>query len=132
MGRISKIEGDELTIDFAKKRGHTMSLKMGISALKTLSKDHIWVLKATEKVKGELAKKIKEDIRWAVETLILSFDNNCDVKKMKAELVPSLLTQSEWTGWSAKARKILNEDAIFDLQILIWLKVQRLLLTKSY
>ena len=115
VGRISKIEGDELTIDFAKKRGHTMSLKMGISALKTLSKDHIWVLKATEKVKGELTKKIKGDIRWALKTLILSFDNNCDLKKMKLELVPSLLTQAEWTSWSVKARKILNEDAMFDL-----------------
>lgn len=115
VGRISKIEGDELTIDFAKKRGHTMSLKMGISALKTLSKEHIWVLKATEKVKGELTKKIKEDIRWALKTLILSFDNNCDIKKMKLELVPSLLTQAEWTTWSVKARKILNEDAMFDL-----------------
>ena len=115
VGRISKIEGDELTIDFAKKRGHTMSLKMGISALKTLSKDHIWVLKATEKTKGELTKKIKEDIKWALKTLILSFDNNCDIKKMKAELVPSLLTQAEWTSWSTKARKILNEDPMFDL-----------------
>ena len=115
VGRISKIEGDELTIDFAKKRGHTMSLKMGISALKTLSKEHIWVLKATEKVKGELTKKIKEDIRWALKTLILSFDNNCDLKKMKAELVPSLLTQTEWNSWSVKARRILNEDPMFDL-----------------
>lgn len=115
VGRISKIEGDELTIDFAKKRGHTMSLKMGIAALKTLSKDHISVLKATEKVKGELTKKVKEDIKWALKTLILSFDNNCDLKKMKLELVPSLLTQSEWTTWSVKARKILNEDSMFDL-----------------
>lgn len=115
VGRISKIEGDELTIDFAKKRGHTMSLRMGISALKTLSKDHIWVLKATEKVKGELTKKVKEDIKWALKTLILSFDNSCDLKKMKLELVPSLLTQAEWTSWSVKARKILNEDPMFDL-----------------
>ncbi|MGP1438745.1 MAG: transcription elongation factor GreA [Treponema sp.] len=115
VGRISKIQGDELTIDFAKKRGHTMSLKMGISALKTLSKEHIWVLKATEKVRGGLTKKIKEDIKWALKTLILSFDNNCDLKKIKAEIVPSLLTQSEWTSWSTKARKMLNEDPMFDI-----------------
>ncbi len=115
VGRISKIQGDELTIDFAKKRGHTMSLKMGISALKTLSKDHIWVLKATEKVKGELTKKIKKDIKWALKTLISSFDNNCDIKKMKAELVPSLISPSEWTTWNTKARKILNTDPMFDI-----------------
>lgn len=115
VGRISKIANDEVTIDFAKKRGHTMSLKMGISALQTLPKNHIWVLKATEKNKGELTKRIKEDIKWALETLILSFDNNCDIKKMKTELVPSLLKANEWTSWSTKAKKILNEDAMFDI-----------------
>ena len=34
---------------------------------------------------------------------------------MKAELVPSLLTQTEWNSWSVKARRILNEDPMFDL-----------------
>lgn len=115
VGRISNIANDELTIDFAKKRGHQMSLKMGISALKTLSKEHIWVLKATQKNKGELAKKIKEDIRWALKVLILSFDNNCDIKKIKAEIVPSLLKPTEWSNWSQKAKKILKEDPMFDI-----------------
>ena len=115
VGRISSIANDEITIDFAKKRGHKMSLKMGISALKTLSKEHIWVLKATEKKAGELSQKIKEDVKWALKMLILSFDNNCDLKKIKAELVPSLLKPTEWTSWSAKAKKILNEDSMFDI-----------------
>lgn len=115
VGRISSIANDEIVIDFAKKRAHKMSLKMGISALKTLSKGHIWVLKATEKNKGELAKKIKEDVKWALKMLILSFDNNCDMKKIKAEIVPSLLKTTEWNVWSVKAKKILNEDPMFDI-----------------
>lgn len=115
VGRIFQIENDEITIDFAKKRGHKMSLKMGISALKTLSKEHIWVLKATQKNKDELVGKIKSDVRWAVKVLILSFDNKCDLKKMKMELVPSLLKQSEWTSWSQKAKKILSDDPMFDI-----------------
>jgi len=115
VGRISNIANDELTIDFAKKRGHQMSLKMGIVALKTLSKEHIWVLKATQKNKGDLAKRIKENIKWALKVLILSFDNNCDIKKIKAELVPSLLKPTEWTNWSQKAKKILKEDPMFDI-----------------
>ncbi len=115
VGRISAISNDEISIDFAKKRGHKMSLKMGISALKVLSKEHIWVLKATEKNPGELSEKIKGDVKWAVKMLILSFDNNCDMKKMKAELVPHLLKSSEWTAWSAKAKKILSEDSMFGI-----------------
>lgn len=115
VGRISAIENDEITIDFAKKRAHKMSLKMGISALKTLSKEHIWVLKATYKNKEDLIAKIKTDVKWAVKVLILSFDNKCDIKKMKAELVPSLLKQTEWTSWGQKAKKILNDDPMFDI-----------------
>ncbi|MDR3020986.1 MAG: transcription elongation factor GreA, partial [Treponema sp.] len=45
VGRIAGIVGDDIRIDFAKKRGHSMSLKMAVDALQTLTKDHIWVLK---------------------------------------------------------------------------------------
>jgi transcription elongation factor GreA-like protein len=49
VGRIAKVQGDEIVIDFAKKRGHSMSLKMAVNALQTMSKNNIWVLKATQK-----------------------------------------------------------------------------------
>ncbi|MDR0442043.1 MAG: transcription elongation factor GreA, partial [Treponema sp.] len=64
VGRIAAIHGDEIRIDFAKKRDHTMSLKMAVDALQTLSKNHIWVLKATKK-KEELKEKVKSDYAWA-------------------------------------------------------------------
>ncbi len=112
VGRISEVKNDEITIDFAKKRAHTMSLKMGVNALQTLSKDHIWVLKSIWK-KEKLAKKVKEDPTWALKTIIRSYDNNCDLKHIKAELVPGVLTVNEWTSWSTKARKLLKEDASF-------------------
>ena len=114
VGRIAKVNNDELTIDFAKKRGHTMSLKMGITALQTLDKDHIWVLKSIMK-REELAAKVKANPEWALKTIIKSFDNNCDMKRVKQELVPSLLTAGEWTGWNTKARKILKENPIFGI-----------------
>lgn len=112
VGRIASVKNDEITIDFAKNRGHTMSLKMGVSSLQTLSKDHISVLRAIWK-KEKLYDKVKSDITWALKTIIKSYDNNCDLKKVKAELVPSILTANEWTSWSTKARKILQEDPSF-------------------
>ena len=114
VGRIAKVNNDELTIDFAKKRGHTMSLKMGITALQTLNKNHIWVLKSIMKG-SELTAKVKADPEWALKTVIRSFDNNCDFKRIKHELVPSLLTTSEWTNWSTKARKIVKENPEFGI-----------------
>jgi len=112
VGRIASVKGDEITIDFAKKRGHSMSLKMAVNALQTLSKNHIWVLKATWK-KEKLREKVKGDPSWALKTIIKSFDNSCDIKHVKAELVPGVLTASEWTTWSSKARELLKTDPSF-------------------
>ena len=90
IGRISGIKGDEITIDFARKRGHVMSLKMAVNALTSLSKDHIWVLKVIWK-KEKLRKSIKEDIAGALRTVIKSYDNAANMKMIKAELVPVFL-----------------------------------------
>jgi transcription elongation factor GreA len=112
VGRIAGVQGDKIVIDFAKTRGHSMSLKMAVDALQTLSKNHIWVLKATWK-KEKLHEKIKTDFAWALQTVIKSFGNSCDIKRIKAELVPSVLSPGEWTAWSAKAREILKSDPGF-------------------
>ena len=113
VGIIRKLEKDMLTINFGKTGGiHEMSLKMAVSALKPLSKEHIWVLKATMK-KDDLAKKVKDDKKWALKIIIQSFNNSCDFKKIKAELVPAILTTGEWTSWNTAAKKILETDAEF-------------------
>jgi len=115
VGRIASITGDEIKIDFSKKRGHVMSLKMAVDALQTLSKEHIWVYKATKK-KDELRKMIKdsdENIIWTLKTIIKSFGNACDIKKIKAEISPALLSSGEWTTWSSKARDILKSNPDF-------------------
>ena len=112
VGIIKEIKGDDIIIDFAKKRSHPMSLKMAVGALQSLSKDHIWVLKSIHS-KEKLKKKIKEDKPWALKTIIRSFGNVADMKKIKAELVPTILTASEWSTWSPEARKTLKQDSIF-------------------
>jgi len=115
VGRIASIAGDVIKIDFSKERGRSMSLKMAVEALKTLSKNHIWVLKATKK-KEELRERIKdkdENIVWALKTIIKSFDNACDMKKIKIELSPALLTAGEWSTWSSRARDILKSNPDF-------------------
>ena len=115
VGVIRKVEGDVLTINFGKKYGiREMSLKMAISALQPLAQDHIWVLKAT-KPKETLAKMVKDDKAWALKTIIKSFGNNCDFKRIKAELVPCVLSAGEWTSWSTAARKILDTDPMFGI-----------------
>ena len=86
IGRISASKDDTFTIDFSNKSSHKMSLKMAVSALEVLSPEHIWVLKRTI-AKEELAKKVKAEPAWALRTIIRSFGNQADMKKIKAELV---------------------------------------------
>lgn len=112
VGLIRRIDGDEITINFVKKRGHKMSLKMAVNALTILSKDHIWVQRISRK-KEDLRKQTKEDPVWALKTIIRSFDNAADMKRVKAELVPGILTQGEWSSWSTKARALLKTDESF-------------------
>jgi transcription elongation factor GreA len=112
VGRIAGIEGDDIRIDFAKKRDHVMGLKMAVGALQTLAKDHIWVLKATWK-KEKLHEKVKTDCAWALKTVIRSYGNSCDLKRIKAELSPAVLSTGEWSTWSSKARDILKSDPGF-------------------
>jgi transcription elongation factor GreA len=112
VGRIAGVRGDEITIDFTKKRDHSMSLKMAVNALQTLSKTHIWVLKAAWK-KEKLHDRVKNDPAWTLKTVIKSYNNSCDIKRLKAELVPSVLSAGEWTSWSVKARDILKSDPSF-------------------
>ncbi|MGA2479637.1 MAG: transcription elongation factor GreA [Spirochaetia bacterium] len=112
IGRISASKDDTFTIDFANKSSHKMSLKMAVSALEVLSPEHIWVLKRTLP-KEELAKKVKTDPSWALKVIIKSFGNLADMKKIKAELVPDVLTAGEWSRWNTEARAMLKKDSAF-------------------
>ena len=113
VGVIRKVEGEKITINFGKKNGvHDMTLKMAVNALQPLAKDHIWVLKATKK-KEDLVKMVKDDKLTTLKLIIKSFDNSCDFKRIKAELVPAILSPTEWTGWSTSARKLLDTDSTF-------------------
>jgi len=113
VGKIKSLENDSLVIDFGKKNGtKEMSLKMAVVALKPLDKNHIWVLKATKKPEA-LKERVKEKVSWTLKTIIKSYDNSCDFKTIKAELVPAILSTSEWTSWNSKAKKILDTDPKF-------------------
>lgn len=113
VGRIRKLEKDTLTINFGSKFGiKEMSLKMAVTSLQPLAKDHIWVLKATKKPE-ELKAYVKDNKEETLKLIIRSFNNRCEYKRIKAELVPSVLTQGEWTSWNTAAKKILETNPIF-------------------
>ncbi len=112
IGQIAAIKDENIVINFIKKRGHIMESKMAVNALSILPKDHIWVVKCTHKL-PELKKMVKEDVAGTLKTIIKSFGNCADLKRIKAELCPGILSLSEWTTWSAGAKKVLKTDPEF-------------------
>jgi transcription elongation factor GreA len=112
IGKIASIKDDVFIIDFAGKPAHKMSLKMAVNALKILSPDHIWVLRTTVP-KAELNQRVKDDPAWCLKTIIRSFNNAADMKMIKDQLVPDILSNGEWSKWSSEARRILKTDPAF-------------------
>jgi len=117
VGIIISLKNEVLTIGFASGK-REMALKMAVSALVPLDKNHIWVLKATAKDKTAFKEQVKTNVEWTLETIIRSFGNSCDFKRIKAELVTdnektTILTPSEWTSWNSKAKKILETNPKF-------------------
>ncbi|MCQ2397899.1 MAG: GreA/GreB family elongation factor [Sphaerochaetaceae bacterium] len=113
LGRIRKIEQDQMQIQFlSKKELHTMSCNMAFSSLKILPKQHILVLKA-----GAPADKIKQHLmdntEWGLRMLLSSFNGQATFKQIKAELVPSVLKDSEWSTWMVAAKKELSSNPFF-------------------
>lgn len=112
IGIIQQILEDSLIIDFVKNRNHEMTLKMAVSALQVLQKNHIWVIKSVFP-KDKLKEKVKQDVLWSLRTVIQSFDNSASLKQIKAEIVPAILTANEWLSWNNTAKKLLKTDPYF-------------------
>lgn len=138
VGKIESVENNTVVIQFLPKQGtntpakkQTMTLDMAVNSLQVLGKKHIWVIKTCcsassvsdkikDIVKDSTGKKISKSktkdslgTKWILKTIIQSFNNNCDMKRIKDELVPDILKPTEWTTWSVKARKMLNTDSTF-------------------
>jgi transcription elongation factor GreA len=61
----------------------------------------------------KLTARVKEDPAWALRIVIKSLGNAADMKRVKAELTPRILSQNEWSKWSTTARRILKTDPSF-------------------
>lgn len=112
VGVIRNIDHDIVLIDFSKNKQHSMSLKMAMTALEVLPKNHIWVLRSVIPAE-KLKQMVKKNIAQTLRIIIQSFGNAVTMKKIRSELVPYVLTDSEWTGWNVKARQMLKTDGAF-------------------
>ncbi len=115
LGRIKSIEKDDMIIQFmTRKEPHKMSCEMAFSSLRVLPKQHIWVLKAGAKPEA-IKEKLMGNTEWGLRMLLTSFNGHTSLKQIKEELVPSVLSESEWSTWQSAAKKELASNPYFGL-----------------
>ena len=123
IGRIKAVNDEAITIDFFNLEtgktlfGQDMAIKMAVSRLSILPKDHIWVIKCTHKL-SDLKQMVLGDVKGTLKTIIKSFDNCADLKLIKKELTQKIrkegiLNAKEWTSWNQEAKKVLMDDPEF-------------------
>lgn len=111
IGLIKSVEKDDFIIDFQRSRDHRMSLKLAISSLQVLPKNHIWILKL--KNMNKLKEMVIHDPLWAMKVIIKSYHNRVKLKDIKAELVPDVITPGKWNNWWSKAKESMKNDPTF-------------------
>ena len=123
IGRIKAVNDEIITIDFFNldtgktQFGQEMNIKMAVSTLSILPKDHIWVIKCTKKL-SDLKQMVLGDVKGTLKTIIKSFDNCADLKLIKKELTQKIrkegvLNDKEWAAWSQEAKKVLMSSPEF-------------------
>ncbi len=113
IGRIKETTHRYLCIDFAKKRNHQMDIGMAVSSLEPLPKNHFRVLSSVLP-KEKLREKILSDPLWTLTRIVKSL-GSANMKTIKSELTPQLLTEKEWNSWSLKARKHFANNLSFKM-----------------
>ncbi len=111
IGKIKETTHLSLVIDFSKKRNHMMDIAMAVVSLEVLPKNHFWIIRSAL-THENLRKKVIESPEWTLKCILKSHGSS-DMKEIKSELVPDILSNQEWTNWSIKARKILNSNHKF-------------------
>ncbi|MEN6549775.1 MAG: GreA/GreB family elongation factor [Armatimonadia bacterium] len=112
VGRITRHEDDELTIDFEEKPQHKMAAQMAKSVLLPLSRDSLQVQRAT----GLDALKREADDNPAniVYRLMMESGGEIVTPDIKMRLTPWLVREEGWSTWWRKARKAIEEDRRID------------------
>ncbi len=113
VGLIVGVANRTVTVRYSAADTQEIKLESAFDALTPLSKQHMRAIK-----KGVPAAKIKAKIlgeggvAWLVRTLLFSAqDNKETLKEMKADVVPSILTDNEWKNITDSIKTELRENS---------------------
>lgn len=107
LGQVVSIDvgAAEVIVDFDEKKGHKVKMGAAANFFKKLAPEDIMVQRAAQL--PALKQRCKDDPQSVILGILRGHGNKSNLKRIKAELVPSVISAKEWTKWWAGVRKEL-------------------------
>ncbi|MBX3460874.1 MAG: GreA/GreB family elongation factor [Planctomycetes bacterium] len=107
LGQVKEIdaENDQLKVDFQNKENHAVKLGAAAKFFRKLPAEDIMVQRSAHL--SELKQRCKDEPIAVVLGILKSHNNKSTLKRIKAELSPTVIDSKSWAKWWAGVRKDL-------------------------
>jgi transcription elongation GreA/GreB family factor len=114
-GRVSEwtLFLNQITIDFAGKKGHAMQLQYAADNLTALAPSHFLARKATDL--DSIKKLAREDPVALVRNIIESAGGKATVQQISEWLVSDVFGEATWKRWWESTKKLLKASGYFSV-----------------
>ncbi len=114
-GRVSEwnLLLNQIVIDFASKKSHSMQLEYAAENLTPLAPEHFLSRKATDLV--EIKNLAREDPGALVRNIVESLDGKATAQQISEWLVGDVFTETEWKRWWESTKKLLKASGAFSI-----------------
>lgn len=118
IGVITSANQSGATVKFSSTESQNMKMDDLVKDYVPLTNQHIRAIR-----RGVPKDKIKEKINsqggisWLIKTLLYSLGGEAQIRDMKSEVVPYILTESEWDALSKDFKETLKTDPYIKLEI---------------
>lgn len=114
-GQIANIDFliNQITIDFATKKGHSMQLQYAADSLQRIDREHILARIALD-LEG-VRKEANQEPEQFVRAVLTSYAGKLTVDQLTRVLVPAVFNETGFKKWWDGAKKVLKKSGHFSL-----------------
>jgi transcription elongation GreA/GreB family factor len=114
-GQIANIDFliNQITIDFATKKGHSMQLQYAADSLQRIDREHILARIALD-LEG-VRKEANQEPEQFVRAVLTSYSGKLTVDQLNRVLVPAVFNETGFKKWWDGAKKVLKKSGHFSL-----------------
>ncbi|MCL4731143.1 MAG: GreA/GreB family elongation factor [Planctomycetes bacterium] len=107
LGQVASIDigAAEVIVDFNDKKGHKVKMGAAANFFKKLPPEDIMVQRTADL--AGLKQRCKSDPQGVILGILKGHGNKSNLKRIKAELVPAVISAKEWSKWWTAVRKDL-------------------------